>query len=313
MLIIMAFLLTIAGMPFFIRWMRKKQIGEMVREEGPKTHQEKAGTPTMGGLFFVLLVLCLSLYLWFDSKTFPAQNFILLYLVLAFAGIGFIDDYRKTIRKSAYGLKAREDLSLQLLLALPLVYFLLKDSSFSFTLLLLASFKIFVILAISNSVNLSDGLDGLLSGLAIPVFVFYFFYGQLFAFPWVSSFALIWIGSLLGFLFFNTHPAKIFMGNVGSFAIGGAIAAMSLVTGTEWILLILGALFVLEAVSVIIQVAYFKYSRKKTGTGKRIFKMAPIHHHFELLGYPESMIVVRFWLIQIIMTILAWFVAVKLF
>jgi phospho-N-acetylmuramoyl-pentapeptide-transferase len=313
MLVFIAFLLTITGMPSFIRWMQKKQIGEMVREEGPKTHQGKAGTPTMGGLFLIVAVLVLSITAWIYFQSYSSQGFFLLYLVLAYGSIGFIDDYRKTIRKSAYGLKAREDITLQLILALPFVWFLLSEFSFSYLLVFLALFKLLVILSVSNSVNLSDGLDGLLSGLAIPIFVFYFFYGQAYAFPWISQFALILIGTLLGFLFYNAHPAKIFMGNVGSFAIGGAIAGMALITHTEWILLILGALFVLEALSVIIQVGYFKYSRKKTGIGKRIFKMAPIHHHFELKGYPEPLIVVRFWLIQIIMTMIAWFVAVKIF
>lgn len=313
MIALIAFLLTLLGMPSFIRWMRKKQIGEMVREEGPKTHQEKAGTPTMGGLFFVLVLLFMSLVHCLYTQNFSLQSLFLIYLSLAFAFIGFMDDYRKTIRKSAYGLKAREDLILQFCFALPLVYFVLKDANISLALLFIGIFKLFVILAVSNSVNLSDGLDGLLSGLAIPVFVFYFFYAQFFSIPWLSTFALIWIGCLLGFLFFNAHPAKIFMGNIGSFAIGGAIAAIAVVTHTEWILLILGALFVLEAVSVIIQVSYFKYSRKKTGEGKRIFRMAPIHHHFELLGFSETLIVVRFWVIQIIMTMFAWFVAVKIF
>lgn len=307
---VLAFLIVFVNMPWFIRFMKNKQIGQMVREEGPSSHWTKKGTPTMGGLIFLgaLLITGLPLLSHMYHQIIPLSW--LIYMTLAYGTIGFLDDYKKTIQKSAYGLKAREDLILQILIALPFIVYMIQSSQALTAILLLAFFSLLVILSVTNAVNLTDGLDGLLAGVALPIFIFYFFYGLYAGFPAVSQFALIFAGALAGFLYFNAYPARIFMGNTGSFAIGGAIAGMALITGTAWILLILGAIFVLEALSVILQVGWFKYTKKRDGKGKRLLRMSPFHHHFELAGYPEPLIVVRFWIAQLLMSVVSWVFAV---
>jgi phospho-N-acetylmuramoyl-pentapeptide-transferase len=220
-------------------------------------------------------------------------------MILSFSFIGFLDDFIKTFKKSPYGLKARESIFLQIIFSIPFLIIAFKTKNFNLNPVFVFFFEIIVILATANSVNLTDGLDGLLSGISIPIFLFYFLIAK--DIP-ISVFSLAFAGSLLGFLFFNFYPAKIFMGNTGSFAIGGAISALAILTNTEIILLVLGGIFVIEALSDIIQVSYFKYTKRKTGIGKRIFLMAPLHHHFELKGLPEPLIVVRFWVIQVILT-----------
>ncbi len=313
MIAILAFLIVFVNMPWFIRFMKNRQIGQMVREEGPTTHWTKKGTPTMGGLMILggVLIAGIPLFSFLQDQMVPL--IWLIYMTFAYGAIGFLDDFKKTIQKSAYGLKAREDIALQILIALPFIVYMLQSSTTITSIFTLALFSLLVILSVTNAVNLTDGLDGLLAGIALPVFIFYFFYGLYAGFPAVSNFALIFAGALAGFLYFNAYPARIFMGNTGSFAIGGAIAGMALITGTAWILLILGAIFVLEALSVILQVGWFKYTKKRDGEGKRILRMSPFHHHFELAGYPEPFIVVRFWIVQLMISIVSWFIAVQFY
>jgi phospho-N-acetylmuramoyl-pentapeptide-transferase len=304
MMILISFFLTLFIMPWFIKILQKKQIGQFVREEGPNSHLSKQGTPTMGGLIFILIPSLLSiLFAWYHS--FQYDVFWLLYMILSFSFIGFLDDYRKTTKRSSYGLKAREDLLLQMIFSIPFIFHVYSIRIISMPLWAFLPFALFFILAINNSINLTDGMDGLLGG--ITLFILFFFIALTFIGTKnvVNPSLLLFFGAILAFLVFNVFPAKIFMGNVGSFCIGGLIAYLALTTGTEWYIPILGGIFVGEALSDIIQVSYFKYSRKKTGSGKRIFKMAPIHHHFELLGIPEPTLVIRFWIFQLVLTVIS--------
>jgi phospho-N-acetylmuramoyl-pentapeptide-transferase len=226
-------------------------------------------------------------------------------MVICFSFIGFLDDYRKTVKKSSYGLKAREDLILQILISIPFVWHIYLLRAISVPIWIFIPFSIFIILAITNSVNLTDGMDGLLSGITLLLFLFYIGISIIGIKYSVNPAILLFFGSILAFLFYNSYPAKVFMGNTGSFCIGGLLSYLALTTGTEWYVPILGGILVAEALSDIIQVSYFKYSRKKTGTGKRIFKMAPIHHHFELSGIPEPTLVIRFWIFQLVLTVVS--------
>lgn len=288
----------IVSIPFFLNLLRKVGIGQVVRDEGPEFHIKKSGTPTMGGILFILITLII--FIVFSLiKGFNVKSYLIIYMFLSFSFIGFLDDFIKTIKKSPYGLKARVNIFLQIILSIPFLLIVFKTKSFNFNPIIFFIFDLIVILATTNSVNLTDGLDGLLSGISIPILIFYFIISKDLS---ISAFSITLAGALLGFLFFNFYPAKIFMGNVGSFAIGGVISSLAILTNTELVLLILGGIFVIEALSDIIQVSYFKYTKKKTGVGKRVFLMAPIHHHFELKGYKEPFIVVRFWIIQAILT-----------
>ncbi|MDD4028852.1 MAG: phospho-N-acetylmuramoyl-pentapeptide-transferase [Caldisericia bacterium] len=295
-----SFLLVLITMPFVIRHLRKQQIGQYVREEGPKDHLVKAGTPTMGGMVFIVVaVLLYGLYMWGSSRLF--LDFLPIYLLLSYACIGFLDDYRKTVLRSPYGLKAREDITLQILASIPVIFGMYSFSSCTFFTVGCVIFEIIFILSVVNSVNLTDGIDGLLSSVSVPIFFFYaivlYSQGQYSG----VVFALVMAGTLLGFVIFNAYPAKVFMGNVGSFAIGGAMVALAIRSQTEFYLLLIGLLFVWEALSVIIQVSWFKITKRKYGDGRRIFLMSPFHHHLELKGYSETHIVVLFTSLEIIL------------
>jgi phospho-N-acetylmuramoyl-pentapeptide-transferase len=304
MMILASFVITLLLMPKFIRLLQKKQIGQYVREEGPASHLSKQGTPTMGGLVFILVPSLLSIaFAWYNSLRYDL--FWILYMVLSFSIIGFLDDYRKTSKKSSYGLKAREDLFLQIIFSIPFIWHIYVARTITAPIWIFFPFALFLILAITNSVNLTDGMDGLLSGITLLILFFYIAVSIIGIKNPVNPYLLLFFGSILAFLFFNFYPARVFMGNVGSFCIGGLLAYLALSTGTEWFVPILGGILVAEAMSDIIQVSYFKYTRKKTGTGKRIFKMAPIHHHFELSGIPEPTLVVRFWIFQLVLTVIS--------
>jgi len=258
----------------------------------------------MGGLLFVFIP-CLFTIFYSFFISFNIDTFWLLYLMITFSLIGFLDDYRKTVKKSSYGLKAREDLFLQILFSIPFILYIHSLQTSHLPLLLFLGFELFIFLAITNSVNLTDGLDGLLTGITILILLFYILGSLLITKRPINPNIFVIEGCLIAFLFFNKYPAKVFMGNIGSFCLGGIIAYLVLTTSTEWFLPLLGFIFVAEALSDIIQVTYFKYTKRKTGIGKRIFKMAPIHHHFELLGIPETTLVVRFWILQAILTVSA--------
>jgi phospho-N-acetylmuramoyl-pentapeptide-transferase len=295
---LLTIILSLLTIQVFMKIMKKIDIGQIVREEGPSSHMKKSGTITMGGIPFILVTLIVFI-IKSMQKGINYQALLIIYLVLSFSVIGFIDDYIKNVKHSPYGLKGSQSILLQIIFSIPFIFIVYKLNISYINIVLFFLFEIIFILSTANSVNLTDGLDGLLAGISIPIlFVFFMINkGNI-----VGSYSIILSAALIGFLFYNFYPAKIFMGNIGSFAIGGSIAAIAILSRAEFILLILGSIFVIEALSVIIQVLYFKYTKHKYGAGKRIFLMSPIHHHFELLGLPEPLIVVRFWIIQILLS-----------
>jgi len=327
--LILAFYLS----PRVIRILQRKQIGEAKKEEGPKFHWSKAGTPTMGGIIIIFAVV-VPVLLWADIKS----TYIILILTgtVWLAGVGFIDDYLKVIKKYPKGLIARYKLLGQFLIGLiigSVIYFspefegfnsvttvpFLKDVNFDFSYLYIPV-VIFIITATSNAVNLTDGLDGLAIGvitivmiaLAIISYVsgnaIFSDYLNIIFLPGsgeLTVFVAALIGASLGFLWYNFYPAQVFMGDTGSLALGGAFGILAVLIKKELLIPILGGIFFLETISVIIQRLYFKYTKKKFGEGKRVFKMAPIHHIFEIVGWPEPKIVVRFYIIAIILAIIS--------
>jgi phospho-N-acetylmuramoyl-pentapeptide-transferase len=299
-----SFCVMVVLMPVMIRILKKHQIGQYVREEGPRDHLAKTGTPTMGGILFIVVAFILYGLVAAILEAI-SQDLLPLYFLLAYASIGFLDDYRKTVLRSPYGLKAREDIALQVLFSIPVVIWFFPFSNFTIFSLGWILFEIVFILAVVNSVNLTDGIDGLLACVSIPIFLFYtlVFWSQGQAMGLI--FTLIMAGTLLGFVIFNAYPAKVFMGNVGSFAIGGAIVSLAILSHTELYLLLIGLLFVWEALSVILQVGWFKYTKRKFGEGRRIFRMSPFHHHLELKGLSETQIVVLFTSTEIVLCALA--------
>ncbi len=322
---ITSFLLVYFLMPPFIKFMRKKQFGQIVREEGPSHHKIKTGTPTMGG-FIVILGITVSVLLW--CKLTNPFVWLALFILLSFGFIGFLDDFLKIKRKKNLGLRAREKLLLQVLIVTALYFLLFKHLNFSTKLvfpffkkaiidigIFYLIFSMLVIVGSSNAMNLTDGLDGL---AIVPFMVVAGVYSILayvvgnikFAsylylpfIPYTGELAIfcaILMGAGLGFLWYNCHPAEVFMGDVGSLGLGASLGAISIMTKQEFLLVIAGGVFVIEALSVILQVGYFKLTH-----GKRLFKMAPIHHHFELKGWSENKVVVRFWIISVICGLLA--------
>ena len=308
--------------PVMIRWLSNLQIGQVVRDDGPQTHLSKKGTPTMGGVL-ILLAISMSCLLWCDLS--QSALLLSLLLMLGFGAIGWVDDYRKVVRKNSQGLPARWKYFWQSVVALAAILFLY----FQFTLpvqtqlvipffkhwlielgLLFPVFAYFVLVGSSNAVNLTDGLDGLaimpivMVAGALGVFAYAssnVIYAHYLGIPYVPNtgeltiFCASIVGAGLGFLWYNTYPAQVFMGDVGSLALGGALGIVAVIIRQELVLLIMGGLFVVETLSVILQVGYFKYSG-----GKRLFRMAPLHHHFELKGWSEPKVIVRFWIITVI-------------
>ena len=278
--------------PILIPYLHKLKFGQSIRECGPASHMKKSGTPTMGGLM-MLAALVLAL-LW---GSFTPHVIIALVLTLGHALIGFLDDYIKVVMKRNLGLTAQQKFLLQFILAGAYVYFAethLQNTSLWIPLVNMnfdfgwAYYAVAFILLVgtTNAVNLTDGLDGLVSFVSIPVTLAFAFIAFMQGMLDVSGFALGLTGACLGFLLFNRHPAQVFMGDTGSLALGGGIAALALLTHTELLLVIIGGVYVAEAMSVIIQVAYFRL----TG-GKRIFRMSPLHHHYELGGWNEVKVV----------------------
>lgn len=288
--------------PVFIPYLGKLKFGQMIREEGPKSHYQKQGTPTMGGIMFIVAILISSVIAGLLNTKY---NFVLISLVL-FAIIGFADDYIKVVLKRNLGLRAYQKFAMQTLFALVIAYLTYDIGRniiipFTNTTIDLGiwyfPFTFIFLTAITNSVNLTDGLDGLSTGLSIIYAIFYFALAYMTSEIDLMNISLIFIFALLGFLYFNKYPAKVFMGDTGSLAIGGFLGGIALVTKTPLFVLIVGGVFVIETLSVILQVASFKT------TGKRIFKMSPLHHHFELSGWSEKKIVRVFWLVGLLLTI----------
>ncbi|HEA83802.1 MAG TPA: phospho-N-acetylmuramoyl-pentapeptide-transferase [Thermodesulfobacterium geofontis] len=322
---ITSFILVYFLMPFFIRYMRKKQFGQIIRDEGPAHHKVKTGTPTMGGIIIVGAVILSTLF-WCNPSNYLI--WIVIFILFSFSFIGFLDDFLKIKRKKNLGLRAREKILAQLLIVCVFYLILFKifnfptNLNFPFFKKLIVDiggfyliFSMLVILGSSNAMNLTDGLDGL---AIVPFIVVAGVYSILsyvaghikFAnylyLPYIPQagelaiFCAILVGAGLGFLWYNAYPAEIFMGDVGSLALGASLGAIAIMIKQEFLLIIAGGLFVLEAISVILQVGYFKITK-----GKRIFRMAPLHHHFELKGWPENKVVVRFWIVSIICGLIA--------
>ena len=314
--------------PWLIERMRRIKLGQFIREEGPKSHQQKAGTPTMGGILINVAILIPTI-LWADI--FNPYIWIILFVTFAYGAIGFIDDYRKLVKKRNLGLTAKEKFTMQILVALAaglaIAYLPSIHNNYStvVTFPFLKHFAlnlgpayigliVIILVGCSNGVNLTDGLDGLAIGSTLIVAVTYtvltyaagnFRIADYLRIAWVPQtgelavFCGAMVGASLGFLWFNAHPAEIFMGDVGSLALGGAIGCLAVIVKQEILLGMVGGLFVLEGMSVVLQVASFKL------TGRRIFKMSPLHHHFELSGWKETKVVVRFWIIAIIFALLS--------
>lgn len=310
--------------PIMIKRLSHYQIGQHVRDDGPESHLTKAGTPTMGGAL-ILVAVSISTLLWGDLSN--RYIWVVLIVTLVFGAIGWVDDYRKLVKKQSEGLKAREKYFWQTVGGLGAAFFLYYTATSPIeTSLIVPFFKdvviqmswffiIFTYLVVvgsSNAVNLTDGLDGLAimptvlvaAGLGIIAYATgHVKFAEYLQIPFVagSGEVAVFCGSIvgagLGFLWFNAYPAQVFMGDVGALALGAALGIVAVVVRQELVLLIMGGVFVIETLSVIIQVASFKL------TGKRIFKMAPLHHHYELLGWPEPRVIVRFWIITVILTL----------
>lgn len=297
----MAFMLSTIATSLEIPILQRKRAGQNIREEGPESHQKKAGTPSMGGISIILatVVTCIA------ARQFSPETALIGISFIAFGLIGFADDYIKIIRRNNLGLRAWQKLALQLGIAVVLSLFIAGSPTlgtdvrvpFTGQYLDLGSlyipFSVFVIVAVVNSVNLTDGLDGLAAGVTAAAGVFFAVVGVILGLLTEASFAACMAGACLGFLVFNRHPAKVFMGDTGSLALGGGLAAIAAAMDMELFLPIAGFVYVAEALSVLIQVAGFKL------TGKRVFKMAPLHHHFELIGLKETKVVAIFWIAAI--------------
>jgi len=319
--------------PKVIKILSKYQIGEAKKEEGPKFHWSKAGTPTMGGVIIILSVI-IPVLLWADVKS----TYVILITVgtLWLGAVGFLDDYLKVIKKYPNGLIARYKLLGQVLIGLlvgSVIYFspefasintlttvpFLKNVNLDLSILYIPV-VIFIVTATSNAVNLTDGLDGLAIGIIAIVMIalailsyvsgnaIFANYLNILYLPGsgeLSVFVSALVGASLGFLWYNCYPAQVFMGDTGSLALGGAFGILAVLIKKELFIPILGGIFFMETISVIIQRLYFKYSKKKYGEGKRVFKMAPVHHHFEMIGWQEPKIVVRFYIIAIVLAIVS--------
>ena len=296
-----SFTLCVILGPLFIPILRRLKFGQQIRAEGPEAHQKKAGTPTMGGTIILMSLLLSVVFFSRFSGELNTAFYVLLIASMGYGLIGFLDDYIKIVFKCSLGLTARQKLIGQLIVAIVVCVLLaLNDHSTDVHIPLTGitlplgwlyyPFITLLMMGMSNAVNFTDGLDGLLSGTSAIAFGAFTVLAMLYSQPEVSIFSAAMIGSVLGFLVFNAHPAKVFMGDTGSLAIGGAITAVAIILKEELLLLIIGGVFVAEILSVIIQVISFKT------TGRRVFKMSPLHHHFELSGWSEWKVVIVFWL-----------------
>lgn len=307
--LLVAFIIVWLAMPRVLPILHRLHFGQAIREEGPQSHMKKSGTPTMGGLviqgavLIAVVIICLFTKKW---------DFFPLIVMVAFGAIGFIDDFIKVSKKHNLGLRAWQKLVLQFVAALAVALYAAWTPAIGTELVIpfmgttvdfgfwYVPFTFFAVVAVTNAVNLTDGLDGLASG--VTAIVCLFFLAMAVALNQVSTavFSGAVIGACLGFLRYNSNPAEIFMGDTGSMALGGAVIVMAIITRMQIFVLIAGLLYVIEALSVVIQVGYFKLTH-----GKRFFKMAPIHHHFELKGWSETRVVTVFWIVTAVFVALA--------
>lgn len=303
-----AVLVLLAG-PFVIPELHKLKFGQSIREEGPKSHQAKSGTPTMGGVMIIVAITLATL----AAAPLTAGVVLALFVMLGHFALGFFDDYIKVVKKRNLGLKARQKLLGQIVIAVVVVFFARQELGIDTTVwlplvhseldigLFYYPLVLFVLVGTSNAVNLTDGLDGLAAGTVTVAALAYMAVALAFDAAGLAAFAAAIAGASCAFLRFNHHPARVFMGDTGSLALGGALAALGILTHTEILLAVIGVVFVVEALSVIIQVISFKT------TGKRVFLMSPIHHHFELKGWKEQRVVYTFWLVGAAFAVLgAW-------
>ncbi len=332
--VVTALVLTFLLGPGMIRWLTRLRFGQVVRETGPETHLKKAGTPTMGGTL-IITAATVSTLLWAEL-----DNVAILVVLATFlwtGAIGFLDDYLKVVKKTSAGLAGRYKMVGQWALGLALGLFLLlypvwpvpatwtgvpffAEVVAVFLPPVYVLFVATVVSGTSNAVNLTDGLDGLaagLCGIAAATFgIFAYLIGRVDTSAYLGVLYLPGVGELtvfagalagaaIGFLWFNAHPAQVIMGDTGSLSLGGAIGVMAILLKSEFLLVIVGGVFVAEALSVIAQVGYFKFTARRYGEGRRIFLMAPIHHHFEKLGWPESKVVTRFWIVGVLCAMVA--------
>lgn len=280
--------------------LRRMKFGQSIREEGPQAHLKKAGTPTMGGLIFLVAILIATPILSYINGVLTTQTIVLLLVLVGFGVIGFIDDFIIVVMKRNLGLTSLQKLIGQIIIAI-FAFFLLKLGPFDTVIsipftgfeidmgIFYIVFLIFWLVGFSNAVNLTDGLDGLVSGTSSIAFSAFGILAVSYNQQDIAMFSFVVSGAMLGFLLFNMKPARVFMGDTGSLALGGALAMISMLIKQEFLLLIIGIVYVIETLSVIIQVISFKT------TGKRVFKMSPIHHHFELSGWSEWKVVLVFW------------------
>lgn len=295
--ILFSFFLTIIIAKYSIPYLRKFKLGQNIRDDGPQSHLSKAGTPTMGGIFFVIAIILTT----FCLGNFSKEVFAVLIGMLGFTLIGFLDDFFKLVMKRSLGLTEIQKLIIQFIISIVVILFIEKVVGTDLRYQLIPFVKgavnfgwiiypilIFVMIGTANATNLTDGLDGLSSSVSIPVFLGLGLI-SFSRFPGVGVFSLAFMASLMGFVMFNSYPARVFMGDTGSMALGGAIATICILNGIIFYLPIIGGIYVMEALSVIIQVISFKTR------GVRVFKMSPIHHHFELSGWAEQTVVNRFW------------------
>ncbi|MBM7550596.1 phospho-N-acetylmuramoyl-pentapeptide-transferase [Peptoniphilus gorbachii] len=290
--------------------LKKLHAGQSIREEGPKSHMVKSGTPTIGGLIFLFSAIITTLL----TGNFKVSVFMILFSTLAFGAVGFVDDYIKVVMKRNLGLRAYQKLFLQILTAVILIIYQYNSKHMGTDLYIpflkdyrsigvfYIPFIIFVIVGTVNSVNLTDGLDGLSTSVTIICLLFFNVVAVKFQRYEIAAFSLVLAGALIGFLFFNKYPAKVFMGDTGSLALGGAISAIALLLNVPLILPIAGGIYFIETLSVIIQVVSFKTR------GKRVFLMSPLHHHFEQKGWHEKKVVAVFSLVELILCILSYLI-----
>jgi phospho-N-acetylmuramoyl-pentapeptide-transferase len=318
--LVLSFIIAALLGPVMIPLLKRIKAGQSIREEGPESHYSKSGTPTIGGIIIILGTIIAALIMGGSSR----EMWILIFSLTAFGLIGFIDDFIKVVLKRNLGLRAYQKIIMQFLAALLVVLFHLQTSGSTFVLIpfikesvqignfiipeyldlgaFYIPFMIFVIIATVNSVNLTDGLDGLASGVSAVVAIFFALFAVSLGFITAGIFSGAIAGACLGFLIVNANPAKVFMGDTGSLALGGGIVAVALLTESVLLIPIVGGIFFLESLSVIIQVISFKL------TGKRVFKMSPIHHHFEMIGWKETKVVAVFWTATTLLAVFAVFI-----
>ena len=317
--------------PWMIRTLQIRQIGQAVRNDGPQSHLSKKGTPTMGGAL-ILTAIAISTLLWSDWSN--RYVWVVLVVTLLFGAIGWVDDYRKVIEKNSRGLPSRWKYFWQSVFGLcaAIFLFMTAETPVETTLIvpMLKNVEIplgigfvvltyLVIVGSSNAVNLTDGLDGLaimptvMVGGALGIFCYlsgnikfaeYLFIPSVPGAGELIIFCGAIVGAGLGFLWFNTYPAQVFMGDVGALALGAALGTIAVIVRQEIVLFIMGGVFVVETLSVMMQVTWFKYTKRRYGTGRRIFRMAPLHHHFEVGGWKETQVVVRFWIISMMLVLI---------